>query len=124
MKTRGRIKGFSRDYATGRYQMILETKVAAGADNGPPDLRKLREMMDPEIFEIYQGIDALVIPEDKERIIYDQCISFVRREGLKQRDQEITWMLSLDDGTISEDEIRALMKEQAEIQKQLKGQGE
>ena len=104
--------------------MILETKVAAGADNGPPDLRKLREMMDPEIFEIYQGIDALVIPEDKERIIYDQCISFVRREGLKQRDQEITWMLSLDDGTISEDEIRALMKEQAEIQKQLKGQGE
>jgi len=106
------------------YQMILETKVAAGADNGPPDLRKLREMMDPEIFEIYQGIDALVIPEDKERIIYDQCISFVRREGLKQRDQEITWMLSLDDGTISEDEIRALMKEQAEIQKQLKGQGE
>ena len=106
------------------YQMILEAKVAAGADNGPPDLRKLREMMDPEIFEIYQGIDALVIPEDKERIIYDQCISFVRREGLKQRDQEITWMLSLDDGTISEDEIRALMKEQAEIQKQLKGQGE
>ena len=106
------------------YQMILEAKVAAGADNGPPDLRKLREMMDPEIFEIYQGIDALVIPEDKERIIYDQCISFVRREGLKQRDQEITWMLSLDDGTISDDEIRALMKEQAEIQKQLKGQGE
>ena len=31
MKTRGRIKGFSRDYATGRYQMILETDYRAVA---------------------------------------------------------------------------------------------
>ncbi len=106
------------------YQLILEIKEQAGSSSGPADTGRLRELMDPELTEVFLRIDEMVIPEDKEQIIFEECITYIRKERLRRRDQEITWQLSQGDEVISEEEMRALMEEQAEIQRKLRGQGE
>ena len=104
-------------------QLYREIKDAA-EEGVAVDERKLGQLLEPEALEELKRISGIVIPEDKEEIIYRQCVSFIRRERLKQRDQEITWKLSLDNGELSDDELASLMREQADIQKKLKGQGE
>lgn len=100
------------------YRMLKELADAGGS--GPADTGRLRETVDPESWEELQRVDELAIPEDKEQIVYDQCIEYIRNERLRQRDQEISWRLTLEDGSVSEEELTALMKEQAEIQRKMK----
>ena len=103
------------------YQLLR--KAAEAGRTGPADLTALREELEPEQAELLERIEQIAVTAEKEQIVFEQCVDHIRRELLQQRDQEITWMLSLDDGTLSEDELRDLMKEQAQIQKQMKGQG-
>ena len=103
------------------YQLLQQA--AAGGRTGPADLRELSENIEPELADLLERVGQVIIPAEKEQIVFDECVAHIRRQLLQQRDQEITWMLSLDDGTLSEEELRDLMKEQAQIQKKMKGQG-
>ena len=102
------------------YQMLREHHAAGST--GPVDAGWLRQRLDPEQEMLCQRIDALMIPEEKEQAVFHECVAYIRREQLKQLDQEITWKLSLDDGSVSDEQIRDLMRRQSEIQKQLKGE--
>ena len=95
-----------------------------GGDTGPCDVGRLRKDLDPELADVLERVDGMVIPVEKEKVMFDECIGYIRKERLRQRDQEITWRLSQGDGELSEQEMTDLMMEQAEIQKKLKGQGE
>ena len=103
------------------YQLLQQA--AAGGRTGPADLRELSENIEPELADLLERVGQVIIPAEKEQIVFDECVAHIRRQLLQQRDQEITWMLSLDDGTLSEEELRDLMIEQAQIQKKMKGQG-
>lgn len=113
---------FRSSEGTDLYRLVLES--AGGRSTGPADAGKLREQLDPELYDTFRRIEELMIPEEKEQIIFDQCIGYIRKERLRQRDQEITWKLSQGDGELSEEALRDLMLEQAEIQRKLRGQGE
>ena len=95
------------------------------ADDRPHPLTAsvFRDQADPEIYDILCEIEGISIPEDREEQAFRECIAFVRRRELERRDQEITWKLSLADETIDDNDLADLMREQAEIQKKLKGQG-
>ena len=101
------------------YRLLQEQQ--AEGRTGAPDRNRLRDAMDPDTYEEFIRTEVLTIPEEKEQVLYDQCIDYIRKQLLRQRDQEITWKLSLEDGSVPEEELRKLMLEQAEIQKKLKG---
>ena len=65
----------------------------------------------------------MIIPADKEETIYAECMDYIRKEELRRQEQEITWKLSLDDGSLSDEDAGKLMRRLAEIQRILKGQG-
>lgn len=110
---------FQDDVGVELYRILRES-----ADRPHPlTAGMLRETAEPEVFEALQEIEEIVIPEEKEEQAYRECVAFVRRKELERRDQEITWQLSLADETVADDELAALMREQAEIQRKLKGQG-
>ena len=50
-------------------------------------------------------------------------MDYIRKEELRRQEQEITWKLSLDDGSLSDEDAGKLMRRLAEIQRILKGQG-
>ena len=111
---------FQDDTGAELYRLLRES-----ADRPHPMTAvMLREEAEPEVFEELQSIEEILIPEDKEEQAYQECIAFVRRKELERQDQEITWRLSLADETVNDEELAALMRQQAEIQKKLKGQGE
>ena len=104
------------------WRMILEMAQEKGG-TGPADISWLKEKAGPEMYEVLEEIDRTIIPPDKSDTIYAQCIDYIRREELKRQEQEITWKLSLDDGTVPDEEMGELMRRLAEIQRKLKGQG-
>ena len=95
---------------------------AASDSPHPLTASSFRDSADPEDYEVLSEIEAVLIPEEREEQAFSECIAFVRRKELERRDQEITWKLSLADETIDDEDLASLMKEQAQIQKKLKGQ--
>lgn len=90
----------------------------------PAKAMDFAEQSDPELHGLLREIDEVIVPPDKEEKTFRDCIAFARRRELIRRDREITDQLTLADEQIPEEELNALMREQMEIQKKLKGQGE
>ena len=109
---------FTSDQGRQVYRLLSE----ASDKPHPMSASAFRDIADPEIYEVLEEIESVMISEDREEQAFTECIAFVRKKELERRDQEITWKLSLADETIKEEDLAALMKEQAEIQKKLKGQ--
>ena len=105
------------------YQTLLEQQGERGGGAGPADLQKLREAAGPDLYEVLEDIRGMIIPADKEETIYAECMDYIRKEELRRQEQEITWKLSLDDGSLSDEDAGKLMRRLAEIQRILKGQG-
>ena len=105
------------------YQTLLEQQSERGGGTGPADLQRLREAAGPDLYEVLEDIRGMIIPADKEETIYAECMDYIRKEELRRQEQEITWKLSLDDGSLSDEDAGKLMRRLAEIQRILKGQG-
>ena len=101
---------------------ILEIIEGHRSDPHPLSASGFRDKAEPEIYDVLTEIDDVMIPDEKEDVAFRDCIAFVRRKELERRDQEITWKLSLADEGINDEDLAELMKEQAQIQKKLKGQ--
>lgn len=114
---------FRSEEGSAVYRLILELQGEQGGGAGPADLQKLREAAGPDLYDVLEDIRGMIIPADKEETIYAECVDYIRKEELRRQDQEITWKLSLDDGSLSDEEAGKLMRRQAEIQRILKGQG-
>ena len=114
---------FRSEEGSAVYRLILELRGEQGGGAGPADLQKLREAAGPDLYDVLEDIRGMIIPADKEETIYAECVDYIRKEELRRQDQEITWKLSLDDGSLSDEEAGKLMRRQAEIQRILKGQG-
>ena len=114
---------FRSEEGSAVYRLILELRGEQGGGAGPADLQKLREAAGPDMYDVLEDIRGMIIPADKEETIYAECVDYIRKEELRRQDQEITWKLSLDDGSLSDEEAGKLMRRQAEIQRILKGQG-
>ncbi|MBQ9016501.1 MAG: DNA primase [Firmicutes bacterium] len=114
---------FRSEEGTALYQMILGQRQEQGGAAGPAHLQRLREQAGAELADVLEEVSGIVIPPDKEETIYAQCIDYIQKEELRRQDQEITWKLSLDDGSISDEQLAELMQRQAQIQRILKGQG-
>ena len=114
---------FRSEEGSALYQTILEQQGEGGGGAGPADLQKLREAAGPDLYEVLEDIRGMIIPADKEETIYAECMDYIRKEELRRQEQEITWKLSLDDGSLSDEDAGKLMRRLAEIQRILKGQG-
>ena len=114
---------FRSEEGSAVYRLILELRGEQGGGAGPADLQKLREAAGPDLYDVLEDIRGMIIPADKEETIYAECVDYIRKEELRRQDQEITWKLSLDDGSLSDEEAGKLLRRQAEIQRILKGQG-
>ena len=62
---------------------------------------------------------AKVIPGDKEKDIYEDCINYIRLQKLRKEDAQIT--ARLRDPQLDPQELQQLMQRQVEIQKSIKG---
>ena len=85
----------------------------------PLDMNSLQDSLDIECTAMLDTIMSKIIPGDREKEIYQDCINYIRRAKLKQEDSEIT--ARLRDLNLDPAEIERLMQRQIEIQKLLKG---
>ncbi|MGN0702259.1 MAG: DNA primase [Lentihominibacter sp.] len=86
----------------------------------PLNIRKIRDSLDVNGSELLKKVSDKVISIDREKKVFDDCISHFRRRKLKREEEEIRQRLN-SDGDVSIDETDRLMMRLMEIQKQLKG---
>ncbi len=85
----------------------------------PLDMNSLQDSLDIDCTAMLDTIMSKIIPGDREKEIYQDCINYIRRAKLKREDSEIT--ARLRDLNLDPAEIEMLMQRQIEIQKLLKG---
>ena len=107
---------FNDPVSSALYEAITEN------DKGerPLNIKKIRDSLDVNGSELLKKISEKVISIDRERKVFDDCISHFRRRKLNREEAEIRQRLNSDDN-ISRDEANSLMMRLMEIQKQLKG---
>ena len=91
------------------------------ADKGerPLDMNAINDQIDVECSQMLQNVMSKIIPGDKEKDIYDDCIRFIRLQKLRREDAHIT--VRLRDPDLDPKEMEQLMQRQIEIQKSIKG---
>lgn len=107
---------FNDPVSSALYEAITEN------DKGerPLNINKIRDSLDVNGSELLKKISDIVISIDRERKVFDDCISHFRRKKLNREEAEIRQRLNSDEN-ISKDEANSLMMRLMEIQKQLKG---
>ena len=107
---------FNDPVSSALYEAITEN------DKGerPLNINKIRDSLDVNGSELLKKISDKVISIDRERKVFDDCISHFRRRKLNREEAEIRQRLNSDEN-ISKDEANSLMMRLMEIQKQLKG---
>ena len=107
---------FNDPVSSALYEAITEN------DRGerPLNIVKIRDSLDVNGSELLKKVSDKAISIDRERKIFDDCISHFRRRKLKREEAEIRQRLN-SDGEIDNDEANSLMMRLMEIQKQLKG---
>lgn len=108
------------DVFTDRISSSIYSAIRA-IDKGerPLDMNTLTDSLDIDCSRMLDTIIAKVIPGDREKEIYQDCVNHIRRVKLKREDAEIT--ARLRDPDLDPGEIERLMQRQIEIQKIIKG---
>lgn len=108
------------DVFTDRIGSSIYSAIGA-IDKGerPLDMNALQDSLDIDCTRMLDTIISKIIPGDREKEIYQDCINYIRRVKLKREDSEIT--ARLRDPNLDQVEIEQLMQRQIEIQKKLKG---
>lgn len=104
---------FSSSICRDIYSAVRST----GDDGRPPDMDKLRSMLDEPSLAALEEIEKRVIPPGSERAIFDTCIRQIRKQALKRQEEEILIRLSMADEDKNHDEIVRLTQQLIEIQK-------
>lgn len=104
---------FSSSICRDIYSAVRST----GDDGRPPDMDKLRSMLDEPSLAALEEIEKRVIPPGSERAIFDTCIRQIRKQALKRQEEEILIRLSMADEDENHDEIVRLTQQLIEIQK-------
>ncbi|MBR0457504.1 MAG: DNA primase [Firmicutes bacterium] len=85
----------------------------------PLDMGRITDQIDIECSQLLNTITSKVIPGDREKDIYEDCISFIRTRKLIREADRIT--ARLRDPNIDKQEAEKLMQRQIEIQRSIKG---
>ena len=80
---------------------------------------RITDQIDIECSQMLNTITSKVIPGDKEKDIYEDCIRFIRNRKLIKEADRIT--ARLRDPDIGKQEAEELMQRQIEIQRSIKG---
>ena len=98
------------------YKSLIEV------DDGsrPFDFNKLKDMLDESASNVLETISEKVIPDGREQVVFDECITKIREYLLKKKESEIIAKLSMADEEENHDDIVRLTKQLMEIQQQLK----
>ena len=84
------------------------------------DTDKLRELLDENGAAALSHIEGKLIPAGSEDVIFNDCISRIRRNSLKKQEEEIIIKLSMADEEENHEEIIRLTQQLIEIQKKIK----
>ncbi len=98
------------------YSAITEMVRTGGALHAD----RLKEAFSQEMLEAFETIDEKLIPEGKEKIVFDDCIAQIRRDTLKQQEAQIIMQLSMADEEENHEEIVRLTQQLIDIQKKIK----
>lgn len=98
------------------YRSLIEV------DDGsrPFDFNRLKDMLDEKSANVLETISEKVIPDGREQVVFDECITKIREALLKKQESEIIAKLSMADEEENHDDIVRLTKQLMEIQQQLK----
>jgi len=98
------------------YKSLIEV------DDGsrPFDFNKLKDMLDESASNVLDTISEKVIPDGREQVVFDECITKIREYLLKKKESEIIAKLSMADEEENREDIVRLTKQLMEIQQQLK----
>ena len=86
----------------------------------PLDINRLKDFLDENSAECLEMIDDKIIPNGREDIMFNDCISLIKKEFLKAQEDEIITKLSMADEDDNRDNIISLTQQLIEIQKELK----
>ena len=101
--------------------MIIYNSVLKVDDGKRPlDINRLKDFLDENSAEYLEMIDDKIIPNGREDIMFNDCISLIKKEFLKAQEDEIITKLSMADEDDNRDNIISLTQQLIEIQKELK----
>ncbi|MDO4545258.1 MAG: DNA primase [Bacillota bacterium] len=101
-------------------QSIYESILSMGQNTRPLDRNRLRDMLDEEANGWLEKIDEKLIPDGREDEIFKDCLGRIRKDLLKQQEEEIIAKLSMADEEENRREIIELTEKLIEIQKSIK----
>lgn len=113
------------DVKTGTFttyagRIIYEKLYEMASNNDNIDLNKLEDSLDEETMDQLEIIKEKIIPQGREKAIYEECIGQIRKRDLKKKESQIIMQLSMADEEENHDEIVRLTEELMDIQKKIR----
>ena len=87
------------------------------------DIRKLEDILEEEDVKTLEDIRENVKLAGKTDIIFNDCVFELKKEGLKEREQQLLTAISMADGNTDSEKMNQMMKELNAIQKELSVRG-
>ena len=110
---------FKTPSACGIYNAILQVYIPGEEI----DINKLEDILDDEDVKILEEIREKVKLAGKTREIYSDCVNKLKREKMKEREQQLITSIAMADGTADRKLLDEMMKELSNIQKELSVRG-
>jgi DNA primase len=105
--------------ARGIYNAILQVY-----NNGEEiDIMKLEDILDDEDVKTLEEIRERIKLAGKTQEIYSDCVSKLKKEELREREQQLMTSISMAEGTANQKMLNEMMKELSVIQKELSVRG-
>lgn len=110
---------FKTPSACGIYNAILQVYIPGEEI----DINKLEDILDDEDVKTLEEIREKVKLAGKTREIYSDCVNKLKREKMKEREQQLITSIAMADGTADRKLLDEMMKELSNIQKELSVRG-
>lgn len=110
---------FKTPSACGIYNAILQIYIPGEEI----DINKLEDILEDEDVKTLEEIREKVKLAGKTREIYSDCVNKLKREKMKEREQQLITSIAMADGTADRKLLDEMMKELNNIQKELSVRG-
>ena len=110
---------FKTPSACGIYNAILQIYIPGEEI----DINKLEDILEDEDVKILEEIREKVKLAGRTREIYSDCVNKLKREKMKEREQQLITSIAMADGTADRKLLDEMMKELSNIQKELSVRG-
>ena len=86
----------------------------------PMDINGLKDLLDQQACSALDEIMNKVIPADKEKAMFEECMTHIRLNKLKREDLELREIISMADESTDKQMLYQYMQRQMDIQKEIR----